>query len=119
VTAGALEAFKTDTRNPDVISPSQITADQDNYNPTGFSGAGVVRLDTDASRNITGFSSSATIILKKLINVGENDIILKHQDVNSTASNRILVSAGVDKTLAPNELCDIFYDATTARWRVV
>ncbi len=36
------------------ISPSQITSNQNDYNPTGLSGASTLRLSTDASRNITG-----------------------------------------------------------------
>src|SRR3990167_10882133 len=36
------------------ITPAQITSNQDNYNPTGLSSASVLRLATDASRDITG-----------------------------------------------------------------
>ncbi len=37
------------------ISPSQITADQNDYNPTGLANASVLRLSTNASHNLTGF----------------------------------------------------------------
>src|SRR5262245_5386417 len=41
------------------ISPSQITSNQNNYNPTGLSTASVLRLSTDASRNITSLAGGA------------------------------------------------------------
>lgn len=119
ITSGALSKFKEDTRNPDVISPTQITASQNNYNPTSFSGAGVVRLDSDAQWNITGFDATAAIVLKELINVGSFNLVLKHEDTNSTAANRISTPGGVDRPLASGESLEIYYDSTTARWRVL
>ena len=43
--------------SPNVISPSQITGDQDNYNPSGYDDATVIRLNFDANGHaITGFA---------------------------------------------------------------
>ena len=62
--AGIQEFSATDTvpasvmPSPAVISPSQITSDQDNYSPTGWADADVVRLDFDTGgRAITGFAA--------------------------------------------------------------
>jgi hypothetical protein len=40
------------------ISPAQITANQNDYNPTSLSTSSVLRLNTDASRNITGLAGN-------------------------------------------------------------
>ena len=95
-------------------SPAQITANQNNYAPGDFS---VLRLSTDASRDVTGFSGGAQGRLLILFNVGANDIVLKHQDANSTAGNRILANTAADITISANEIAFLWYDSTTARWR--
>jgi hypothetical protein len=102
-----------------VISPAQITANTNNYNPTGFATAHVVRLDTDASRNLTGLDAAATVVRKLLINVGANPLVLTHQDANSSAANRFLIPGGGNLTLQGDDSATIYYDAVTTRWRIV
>jgi len=104
---------------PEVLSPAQITADQNDYAPSGWSTSEIVRLDSDASRNITGLAATADRVLKKLINVGSFNIVLGDEDVGSAAANRITVSGGVNLTMQPDDAVDVFYDSTSARWRVV
>jgi len=101
------------------ISPSQITANQNNYSPTDWSTATHVRLNTDASRDITGFSATADMLLKVIINVGSNDLVLKHEDSNSDAANRILVPSAADLTLEAGDAVNLYYDPTSSRWRCV
>lgn len=98
---------------------SQITSNQNNYSITGYLGSGL-RLSSDASRNITGFVSpnSAVSLTYLVVNVGSNDIVLKHQDSNSTAGNRMILPGGTDLTLGADETAIMFYDPTTTRWRV-
>jgi hypothetical protein len=56
---------------PSIISPSQITADQDNYAPTGWASAQIVRLDGDSSiRTITSMSAGYSGETKQIVNVG-------------------------------------------------
>ncbi len=57
------------------ISPSQITANQNDYNPTGLSTASVLRLSSDASRDITGLQAGADGRLMIIHNVGSNNIV--------------------------------------------
>lgn len=79
-----------------VISPAQITSNQNDYAPTGFSTASTLRLSTDASRNLTGIAAGTdgrTIIIH---NVGAQSLVLKN-DIASTAANRFLF--GADTTL--------------------
>lgn len=100
-----------------VVSPSQITSNQNNYNPTGAGSADVLRLTSDASRDITGlaFPAGAKTIL--IHNVGSNDIVLKDESASSTAANRFALSA--DVTLTGDQSVMLWYDATSSRWRVV
>jgi hypothetical protein len=99
------------------ISPSQITGNQDNYNPSGLSTAVVLRLSTDASRNVTGIAGGQDGRLLILCNVGSNAIVLQH-DVTSTAANRFYCPAGADYTLVANAAVLLIYDSTSSRWRV-
>jgi hypothetical protein len=104
---------------------SQFTANQNDYVPT--TNAYFLRLSSNASRDLTGLyapdptGAYGRLIdgeVKVIVNVGSNDIVLKHQDANSTADNRFLNSTGADITLSANQAADLIYDGTTQRWRV-
>ena len=98
------------------VSPAQITSDTNNYNPGT---ARFYRLNTDASRNITGLGISQIDGQEcEIWNVGANNIVLKNEDANSTAANRFICTGAADITLAADEIVLLRYDATTARWRV-
>lgn len=97
-------------------TPSQFTANQDNF---AMSKGYMQRWSSDASRDVTGISTSQIAgQVHLIINVGSNDIVLKHESASSTAGNRFLNSTGADITLAANQAAEIIYDSTTARWRV-
>jgi hypothetical protein len=97
------------------ISPAQITADQNDYNPAGLPAAGILRLSSDASRNVTGLQGGADGRVIAIVNVGSNPIVLKDQSAASTATNRFLF--GADLTLAANGAVLLWYDASSSRWR--
>lgn len=102
--------------SPSVISPSQITADQNNYNPTGWAGATLVRLSGDSGfRAITGFAAGTSGEVKTLTNVGSYCIYLAPEHSSSTAANRISFQEEV--ILWPGASCQILYDGTSSRWR--
>lgn len=100
-----------------VISPAQITADQDNYNPTGLSGAVRLRLSSDASRSITGLQGGSTGRRITIANVGSNNITLVDEGGTSTALNRFALLA--DLVLTPDSMCELSYDSTNQRWRLI
>ena len=100
-----------------IISPSSIGADQNDWSPTSWSTANLVRITSSAAYNITGLDASATQIVKKLINVGSFNIYLKHQDAGSIAANRMICFTGADIILQPDDSIDIFNDTATGRWR--
>jgi hypothetical protein len=99
------------------ITPAQITADQNDYNPTGLSTASTLRLSSDASRNITGLAGGADGRVLLLHNVGANAIVLKDESASSTAANRFALSA--DITLAADQVAVVQYDSTSSRWRAI
>jgi hypothetical protein len=100
---------------PADISPSQITSDQNDYNPTSLSTAATLRLSTDASRNITGLQGGADGRLLIVHNVGSNAIVLKDESASSSAANRFALTA--DVTLAADAVALLQYDSTSSRWR--
>lgn len=103
------------------ISPSQLTGNTDNWNPTDVATATVIRVSTDASRNLTGILAAAGAVpfaTKLLVNIGSFDLVLVH-DATSTAANRFLSPTGSDLTLAAGETATLWYDPTTQRWRIV
>lgn len=96
------------------LSPTQITADQNNYNPgTGW----FQRWSSDASRNITGLVAGVDGQIIEIWNIGSQNIVLQNENASSTAANRFTTSTGADLTLAANKCAKARYDATSARWR--
>lgn len=96
-------------------TPAQITSDQNDYYFTGS----FLRLSTDASRTITGFANGSDGRQLVAVNVGANDLILGDEDAGSSAINRIITGHGVSITLDPDASAHLWYDLTSARWRVM
>lgn len=100
-------------------TPSQITGDQNNYNPGG---QGVyLRLSSDASRNITGLTFTSAQIsgeVHTIVNSGSQNIVLVNESASSTAANRFHNATGADITLTADQQASIWYDGTLSRWRV-
>lgn len=103
---------------PGDISPAQITSNQNDYNPTGLSTASTLRLNSDASRNITGLQGGADGRIIVIHNVGSFAIVLKDDDgATSTAGNRFALNS--DVTLVADECAVLQYDSTSSRWRMI
>jgi hypothetical protein len=102
-----------------VISPTQITSDQNNYTPTNLMTSSVVRLDADSSfRTITGLGDTTQMdgCIMMLRNISANTILLAHENANSTAANRF-DNGGVDYPLFGGSQVELTYDGTLARWK--
>jgi hypothetical protein len=95
-------------------TPSQITSDQNNY-ATGEQS--FLRLDTDASRTVTGFTNGAEGRIIVLANVGSNDLVLANESASSTAANRFDLAGAADLTIGAGESITLIYDNTSSRWR--
>ena len=107
-----------------IITPTQLTGNVDNYSPTGFSTANMIRQDLDASlRSISGFvappAGVARIIRICNLNNTTFDLRFLHDNVGSDADNRILLRDAAMKDLHPNETAGFWYDHISNRWRVL
>lgn len=102
------------------INHTLASGANNDVSPTGWAGANMVRLDSPAAASITGLVAVTSVDrrMKKLYNVGSYNITLKHQDTGSTAANRLIIPGATDLVLAPDDVVDVSYDLTTARWRV-
>jgi hypothetical protein len=100
-----------------VISPPQITANQNDYNPTGLATASVLQLSSDASRTITGLAGGAEGRVVSLINIGGQPIVLADESTSSTAANRLTLGANL--SVAAKQAAMLRYDGTATRWRLI
>lgn len=96
-------------------SPTQLSADVNNYDPGDF---GALRMSSNASRTITGIDRGASARLLTILNVGSQNIVIAHQSLSSDAENRIITATAANVTLGANDSITLYYDATDSRWRV-
>lgn len=102
---------------PGDVTPSQITSNQNDYNPASLSTAHNLRLSSDASRNITGLVAGANGRELYIYNVGSFSIVLVNQSSSSTAANRFAL--GADVTLTASSGILLKYDTTSSRWLAI
>lgn len=100
-----------------VVSPAQITANQNDYNPASLATAGILRLDSDAGYNITGIAAQLDNTILYVVNTTTFDLAFTNEDALSAAANRFVLNA--DLTLKQNHSMCLWYDGTTTRWRVL
>lgn len=98
------------------LSPSQITANQNDYN---IQNASVLRLSSNAARTITGFAGGKRGRLLIIQNIGSFTITLAHQNTSSNAKNRLISPTGANFPLYADSCCFLSYDFTTQRWRLL
>jgi uncharacterized protein with putative carbohydrate binding module len=99
------------------ISPTALTADQNDWNPTGLGTARVIRVSASAAPvSITGLAGGAQGRVLILHNVGTVPVILQREATASSAANRLALVS--DVFLRPNDLVILQYDATDTRWRI-
>ncbi|HEX9005394.1 MAG TPA: hypothetical protein VGB07_36140 [Blastocatellia bacterium] len=99
-------------------TPAQIVADANNYNPGGVSY--FQRWSTDASRQITGLTFTATQVdgqVHQIWNNGAQDIVLVHESASSLAANRFRSNQATNLTILPDNCANLIYDAGVSRWR--
>ena len=116
-----LDVLETATLDGSIITPAQLLADQDDYNPTGFSTCQMIRQDINGDRVITGFVAPAAGV-NRIFGInnlsGSSNIKFKNNDSGSVAANRLLIrDDGPDKSIHENETAILWYDHTSSRWR--
>lgn len=100
------------------ISPTQLVANTNDWNPTGLSTAAVIRIDVSTAINLTGIVAQATGRMLLLYNKSADTVTLIH-DATSTAANRFFCPNNIDFGLSPHETCWLRYDGTDTRWTVI
>ena len=98
------------------ITPTQLSANTDDWAPTGLSTASHIRVSADAARNLTGITGGAAGRRLVLNNIGSFPITLV-DDATSTAANRFDLPG--DYVLLSGRSCALIYDATLSRWRLI
>lgn len=116
---GTLFNTKADFQNAFLLSsdasPTQITANQNDYNPATLATVSRLRLDASAAWDITGLQGGADGRVIVIDNIGSFAITLKNSDTGSSSANRFLFTA--DLVLAANESVTLVYDGTSTKWR--
>jgi len=100
-----------------VISPSQITSNQNDYNPAGIPSACVLNLSSDTLRSVSGLAGGAEGRVVALVNTGSQIISLLNESSSSTAANRFAL--GCDITIAGKQAALLRYDGTASRWYAI
>ncbi|MDQ2080248.1 DUF2793 domain-containing protein [Xanthobacteraceae bacterium Astr-EGSB] len=100
-----------------VLSPAEITADQNDYDPAGLAGASLVRLSADAPRHLTGLAGGASGRILTLVNVGAAAITLDGESAASAAADRFAIGSAI--VIGPDQGVALIYDAASSRWRAV
>lgn len=96
------------------ITPSQITSDQNDYNPTGLSTASILRLSSDAARALTGLQGGSDGRVLHIYNVGSFNITLTNASASSSAANRFDFGASI--VIGAGQGVILYYDSTASRW---
>ncbi|MCK1407668.1 hypothetical protein [Bradyrhizobium sp. 76] len=122
-TAGGVRIAKKNIR--DILIPAQITANQNDYNPTGLKHAGTLIISTDASRNITGLVPTTVTDATDgreitIYNSGSFNAVLQDQNASSSAANRFDLG-GADVTLGSKQSLTLRYrtQGTLNRWELI
>lgn len=117
-------------RNPfnNVISPTALSADVNNWAPPGIGTATVIRVTSDSTpRTITGIdvttaaAGDGRVILLTNANAS-TPVLLVHDSSSSTAANRLYLggaTAGGVFNLIANQSVLLEYDGTSSRWRAI
>lgn len=110
-------AYTDDLGGQTIISPSQLTAAADNWNPTDLATATIVRLSGDNQfRIISGITAPAASKELTLTNVGTFAVLISREDAASSAANRFAIDT--DIPLYPGHSIVLWYDVTSTRWRL-
>ena len=101
------------------IAPTALSADVNDYNPTGLSTAAVLRLEASgANRFVTGLADGADGRIIVIRNTGATyAITLVDESASSAEANRFSIGGG-GVTLEPGYAVVLQYDSTLSRWTV-
>lgn len=103
-----------------VISPPQITADQNDYQPTNAQNAAIWRVTANATRAITGIPAGRTQQMITLVNIGGNTINLPDSSALSTFGNRFNTPTfNRGFILGSDRAVTMTYDPVNSVWQIL
>ena len=107
-------SYLTDARTG---TPAALgVGDNNNF---GIGVADFLRLSANAGGSaITGIQDGRSGRRFVIVNLA-NTLTLEHEDAASSANNRIITATGAAISLAVNDMAELIYDETSARWRVM
>ena len=110
-----------DAINPVIVTPSALSASQNNYAPGVCD---IIRLSSSTAIDITGLvAGTVDGALRLVINTnasGGSAITLKHESASSTAANRFRSVTGADIVLlADGGSVTLTYSTAISRWRIL
>ena len=103
------------------IITANLTGDVDNWSPTGFATANMIRILPDADNwEISGLPAPASPI-SRIVHFSNTHPTydIKFMDDNSSISaNGILLRDSTDKSIQGNECASFWYDHLAGKWKV-
>ncbi len=100
------------------ISPGSLSTSQNDWNPTGWAGASIIRSTSSVAVDLTGLAGGRAGRVAIVQNIGSNIETLKNESSSSTAANRFALG-GSDLALSGGASALLIYDGTASRWRLV
>lgn len=104
------------------ITPTTLSADTNDWNPTGLATASIIRASASVAISLTSLAGGVDGRLIYMFNPGSFAITLKNENTgiggSNTAANRFAFG-GADAVLGAGAAIAIVYDATSSRWRLV
>ena len=111
----------TDDELTHVITPPELTANANNYEPTGWATSHMVRQAINLNnRSISGLKapSPPSAIIKRIHNLSQvDDLKFLHDDGGSDPENRIYLRDANDKSIKPNETAEFWYDVIDEKYK--
>jgi hypothetical protein len=103
------------------ITPTQLSANVNDYNPTSLATCSVLRVNSSAIVHLTGLTAQANGTQITVMNIGSNNILLNGANTSSAAANRFEVpgSGSGTFTLTPSDCIQVWYDGALTRWQVM
>lgn len=96
-----------------------LATSQNDWSPTNWAAANLIRINPTANINITGFDANVSKTVRFVVNVNPTyTVTLVYNSGLSVEANRIYNGNG-DKILSENDCVIVFYDTIAVKWRTV
>ena len=97
-----------------------VGSNQNNYDPTGWDAASILRIDATSAFNLTGLAQGASGRVVIISNVNAtNAITLVHNSGSSLTANRFLLPGGVNLAITNRQSVMLWYDSVNSKWRPI